>query len=110
MTTNAELKRLAEAIGGETWQVYQHAATPSPTLYDVVGATRDDDVAECLPFRLATYIAAANPARIIALVDEVERLRGALDTAVGLLWEHVPGIAPRIEPLEEALTTGEVNP
>ena len=53
MTTNAELKRLAE--GAEV------TLDPSEALKPVY-----------------TFLAAANPARIIALVDEVERLRGAL--------------------------------
>jgi len=34
---------------------------------------------------------------------EVKALAEALETAIGLLWEHCEGIAPRIEPLEQAL-------
>tara|TARA_Y100001951_G_scaffold101219_1_gene105771 strand:+ start:357 stop:668 length:312 start_codon:yes stop_codon:yes gene_type:complete len=34
---------------------------------------------------------------------EVKALVEALETAIGLLWEHCEGIAPRIEPLEQAL-------
>ena len=57
MTTNAELKRLAE--GAEV------TLDPSEALKPVYA-----------------FLAAANPARIIALVDEVERLRGALERIV----------------------------
>ena len=35
--------------------------------------------------------------------EREEKLREALETAIGLLWEHCEGIAPRIEPLEEVL-------
>ncbi|HQT65947.1 MAG TPA: hypothetical protein PLO16_15720 [Acidocella sp.] len=34
--------------------------------------------------------------------DRIEALEAALDTAIALLWEHVPGISPRIEFLEAA--------
>ena len=38
-----------------------------------------------------------------ARAGEVEALREALEDAISLLWDHVPGIEPRIVRLEEAL-------
>ena len=46
-------------------------------------------------------------AKIVSLAStaqpEVKALVEALETAIGLLWEHCEGIAPRIEPLERTL-------
>jgi hypothetical protein len=81
MTTNAELKRLAEQAtqysgrwkrrnGANTH--YFDSTVMASVFTAVCFANRDD----------ADYITAANPARIIALVDEVERLRGALNGIV----------------------------
>ena len=81
MTTNAELKRLAERATHRSWAAFTDDSghRPHTNLVSFVPVTdcalsipgvdkRDPNVA---------YIAAAYPARIIALVDEVERLRGA---------------------------------
>jgi len=32
--------------------------------------------------------------------ERIAELEEALDTSIALLWEHVPGIAPRIEAIE----------
>lgn len=103
MTTNAELKRLAEAIGGETWfqpdeggaDVWscdpetdseypirkRHSFNGQP-FYEKTPSDEWYDAEQ----KLSDYITAANPARIIALVDEVERLREIARRVEGL-WD-----------------------
>lgn len=68
-----ELERVAREATPGPWQVYQHAMTPFPELHDVVGATRDDDVAENLPSWIATYIATFDPPTILALITAARR-------------------------------------
>lgn len=63
-----ELERVAREATPGPWQVYQHAMTPFPELHDVVGATRDDDVAENLPSWIAAYIATFDPPTILTLI------------------------------------------
>lgn len=49
---------MTEYTQGE-WRVYQHPSTPTPELFDVVGATRDDTIAENVSQENARLIAAA---------------------------------------------------
>ncbi len=62
------------------------------TVYYNDGTAYDDESEWRIRNRLAST---AQP--------EVKALVEALETAIGLLWEHCEGIAPRIEPLEQAL-------
>jgi hypothetical protein len=112
MTTNAELKRLAEAVGPGTWV----ASSESVEFYDAPGipillTDPEGMYSSEWSHSLAALIAAANPARIIALVDEVERLRGSISHAMTLYedqtldaWEAFEAVA---KVLRQALTTGE---
>jgi hypothetical protein len=93
VTTNAELKRLAEQATPGPWLYADNAPMSYGTAWinsdDVKslaicdGTRRSETHGFCLQMnkdeneRNARYIAAANPARIIALVDENERLREA---------------------------------
>ena len=83
---HAALRALAEAATPGPWTL--SADGPPPDIIagmSVVACTlpsdrtRDEDTAN------AAYIAAANPAAVLALLDEVERLREALDKALPCL-------------------------
>lgn len=71
----ADLRRLAEAATPGPWE-----QSEGGMYVDVV----DDDsqVAEVIRRADAAFIAAANPAAVLALLDEIERLRAGQDGEV----------------------------
>ncbi len=95
MTDHSELRRLAEAAGGETWTPSPSGRLVNATNAKIGGETPICEIrgwgyltgkghgslglseAEAIAVQrtLAAYIAAANPARILALLDEVEMLQ-----------------------------------
>jgi hypothetical protein len=99
--TNDELRRLAEAAGGETWTPSLSGRMVNTTNAKIGGETPVCEIrgwgyltgqghgalglseAEAIALQraLAAYIAAANPARILALLDEVEALKLERDAA-----------------------------
>ena len=81
MTDLAELKRLAEAAGGKAWECYSEPDVGMPeTLMELTPTGHkafklSRTPIEPLPDEHRRFIAAANPAAILALIAEVERLR-----------------------------------
>lgn len=79
--TAADIQAIRDALAAvpkrEQWRAYVHPLQPEELrgYADVVGATRDDDVAENVPIPLARYIAAVHPERIARLLAELDRLR-----------------------------------
>ncbi|WP_341519851.1 ead/Ea22-like family protein [Pseudomonas sp. G.S.17] len=84
MTDRTELKRLAEAATAGPW--YQHGGIMQVLNHDceTVCETFEDD-GECPD---AQFIAAANPAAVLALIAENERLRVDLKSVVRLNNEN----------------------
>jgi hypothetical protein len=79
--TNDELRALAEKATGGTWYVAGARSTRVHTNCPKIGGYTA--VCECEAdgdqhLHDARYIAAANPARVLALLNEIERLREAL--------------------------------
>lgn len=77
---HADLARLAEACGSETWQ---EADGYYPELSDIVKPDGGNAAENCFPNE-AAFIATANPAAILALIAEVAALRSELDQARSL--------------------------
>lgn len=94
MTDHAELRRLAEAATPGPWRdvksqawVSRNSQGPSDktgsVLIAVCGKMKDRELVRFNADRWranAAFIAAANPIAILALLDEVERLRASLET------------------------------
>lgn len=73
MTDHVTLRRLAEAATPGPWHDKTHCTVNSGApLFEVVADTEMD---HARTVENASYIAAAHPAAILALLDEVERLR-----------------------------------
>ncbi len=85
------------------WTVYRHFATPDANLYDVVGATRDDDVAENLTLANAHLIAAAPDllqagTELADAADEFESHRDKINN--GRILEAIDGFRAAIAKAE----------
>jgi hypothetical protein len=72
----SDLRQKAEAAGGECWQI-----DLTYVVYEQRDGRSDTFVVSCedASASVMTHIAAANPAVVLALVAEVERLRDRLD-------------------------------
>ncbi len=76
---NDDIKAIRGALAaGPTpgpWHAYIHPLQPHELdgRADIVGANRDDDVAENSPHKNAAYIAACSPDRIARLLDALEQ-------------------------------------
>lgn len=68
-----ELRKLAINAGGEKWHTYSEELC-------IILDPRHDDVAECYDNDEAAFIAAANPATIIELLDRLEMLEAVNKT------------------------------
>jgi len=83
--------------------------TASSELVDELGDAMADymmDASICTALKAAmdeTGIELVHAATILALEARNAALVEALGTAIGLLWDHCEGIAPRIDPLEATL-------
>ncbi len=85
MTPHDELRRLAEAAGAHEWRwmdqdgYYHRLETPEGQIVMDDGSACGEYGATISPDDVhGQYIAAANPARILALLDEVEALKEAI--------------------------------
>jgi hypothetical protein len=65
------------------WHVFQHIATPTPDRFDVVGKTRDDDIAE-------NITGIANARLIAAAPTLYDALAGMIPSNVCLTNRNVP--------------------
>lgn len=82
MTTETDsLREIAEKAPKGPWRVYQHFNSPMPDLFDVVGATRDDDVTENQCQWVAEYLAAFDPPTVLALLAQLAETRERLERA-----------------------------
>ncbi|MCS8058021.1 ead/Ea22-like family protein [Pseudomonas aeruginosa] len=98
MTDHAELRRVAEAATPGPWSCNRHwAIVGGPTLEFTNGAAQQQIAMACWQSWMheeelrnnAEFIAAANPKNVLALLDEIDRLkaeneelRGALQAVV----------------------------
>ena len=73
MIDHNELRALAQAATPGPWQAQQR--NKQEAIY-IVGPAGVPPACHAFYDDNATYIAAANPATVLALLDEVERLRG----------------------------------
>ncbi len=84
MTTDAELRALAEAATPGPWRhsgatVWAPMSPDDPTDYSGEAVAYVPTLGDEFDADDAAYIAAASPDRILALLDEVARLEAALD-------------------------------
>lgn len=98
--------------GGKAWRVGNRpdAYCADSGEFFWGGSSTHEDRAKVLvmPINAQTVamVASHGPealAKSTPMGGEVEALREALEDAISLLWDHVPGIEPRIVRLEEAL-------
>jgi len=78
---HAELARLAEAATAGPWETYPEAFSPRSFVIPTHHASDDPAVGSVLSRQDAAFIAAANPATVLALLSEIAALRGALAAA-----------------------------
>lgn len=95
MTPNDELRRLAEAATPGEWEVYSEPDVGMPPALMALRPSGDRvikffrDPIEPLSRQDLEFVAAASPARILALLDEVEALKRERDEAK---------LQPRVKP------------
>ena len=76
---HAELARLAEAATAGPWETYPEAFSPRSFVIPTHHASDDPAVGSVLSRQDAAFIAAANPATVLALLSEIAALRGERD-------------------------------
>ena len=88
---HAELARLAEAATAGPWETSPEAFSPRSFVIPTHHASDDPAVGSVLSRQDAAFIAAANPAAVLALLSEIAALRSALDVCntARLHWQEV---------------------
>jgi rubrerythrin len=79
-----ELRGLLEKATPGHWYSYQHFATPTPQLWEIKGASRDDDIADCLSADDAAFVCHLKHA-LPSLLDQLEQARREVERLTGLL-------------------------
>ncbi len=112
MTDHAELRRLAKAATPGPWSCNRHwAIVGGPTLEFTNGAAQQQIAMACWQSWMheeelrnnAAFIASANPKTILALLDEIDRLKAENEALRGALQAVQAEVDGNLRPLTRDL-------
>ncbi|MCS8361542.1 ead/Ea22-like family protein [Pseudomonas aeruginosa] len=112
MTDHAELRRLAKAATPGPWSCNRHwAIVGGPTLEFTNGAAQQQIAMACWQSWMreeelrnnAAFMAAANPKTILALLDEIDRLKAENEALRGALQAVQAEVDGNLRPLTRDL-------
>ncbi|MDI4068200.1 ead/Ea22-like family protein [Pseudomonas aeruginosa] len=112
MTDHAELRRLAKAATPGPWSCNRHwAIVGGPTLEFTNGAAQQQIAMACWQSWMreeelrnnAAFMAAANPKTILALLDEIDRLKAENEALRGALHAVQAEVDGNLRPLTRDL-------